>query len=217
MVFPVESEDRALRNILMMCQDHARLVVEIYRRVLVMIDNLVKHEHGGMQERIDEVQKIRTEAIEIKRGIMKELRSSRTLLFNREDFYRLIVKQSEVIDHAESVGVRLEAIGERNWKIPSQIGVGLADMADAAFDALVKLRESLISLGFNSERSLALAGELDELERKVDVLYRSLDLAIITSSGELPLILTLRDVSMKLEEMIDAAVEEADLIRILAL
>ena len=201
----------------MMCQDHARLVVEIYRRVLVMIDNLVKHEHGGMKERIAEVQKIRSEAIDIKRGIMKELRSSGTLLFNREDFYRLMVKQSEVIDHAESVGVRLEAIGERNWKIPSQIGVGLADMADAAFDALVKLRESLISLWFNSERSLALAGELDVLERKVDVLYRRLDLSIITSKGELPLILTLRDVSMKLEEMIDAAVEEADLIRILAL
>lgn len=217
MVFPVEREDRALRNILMMCQDHARLVVEIYRRVLVMIDNLVKHEHGGMQERIDEVQKIRSEAIEIKRGIMKELHSSGTLLFNREDLYRLITKQSEVIDHAESVGVRLENIGEKNWKIPSQIGVGLADMADAAFDALVKLRESLISIGFNSERSLALAGELDELERKVDILYRRLDLSIITSKGELPLILTLRDVSMKLEEMIDAAVEEADLIRILAL
>ena len=217
MVFPVESEDRALRNILMMCQDHARLVVETYRRVLVMIDNLVKHEHGGMKERLEEIQKIRSEAIEIKRGIMKELRSSGTILFNREDFYRLMVKQSEVIDHAESVGVRLEAIGERNWKIPAQIGVGLADMADAAFDALIKLRESLISLGFNSERSLALAGELDVLERKVDVLYRSLDLSIITSNGELPLILTLRDVSMKLEEMIDAAVEEADLIRILAL
>ena len=201
----------------MMCQDHARLVVEIYRRVLVMIDNLVKHEHGGMKERIDEVQKIRSEAIDIKRGIMKEIHSSGTLLFNREDLYRLITKQSVVIDNAESVGARLENIGEKNWKIPSQIGVGLADMADAAFDALVKLRESLISLGFNSERSLALAGELDELERKVDVLYRSLDLSIMTSQVELPLILTLRDVAMKLEEMVDAAVEEADLIRILAL
>ena len=217
MVFPVESEDRALRNILMMCQDHARLVVEIYRRVLVMIDNLVKHEHGGMQDRIKEVQKIRMEAIEIKRGIMKELHASGNLLFNREDLYRLITKQSEVVDHAESVGVRLEAIGERGWKIPSQVGVGLADMSDAAFDALVKLRESLISLGFNSERSVALTGELDELERKVDVLYRRLDISIITSKGELPLILTLRDVAMKLEEMIDSAVEEADLIRILAL
>jgi len=217
LVFPVESEDRALRNILMMCQDHARLVVEIYRRVLVMIDNLVKHEHSGMQDRIKEAQKIRMEAIEIKRGIMKELHASGNLLFNREDLYRLITKQSEVIDHAESVGVRLEAIGERGWKIPAQVGVGLADLSDAAFDALVKLRESLISLGFNSERSIALTSELDELERKVDVLYRRLDVSIITSKGELPLILTLRDVSMKLEEMIDAAVEEADLIRILAL
>lgn len=217
MVFPVESEDRALRNILMMCQDHARLVVEIYRKVLVMIDNLVKHENSGMGRRIEEIQKIRGEAIDIKRNILKELHASGNLLFNREDLYRLITKQSEVIDHAESVGVRLAAIGERNWKISSQVGVGLADMADAAFDALVKLRESLISLGFNSERSLALAGELDELERKVDLLYRGLDISIITSKIDLPLILTLRDVSMKLEEMIDAAVEEADLIRILAL
>ena len=217
MVFPVESEDRALRNILMICQDHARLVVEIYRRVLVMIDGLVKHEYGGIKESVDGVQKIRSEAITIKLAIIKELRSSRTLLFNREDFYRLVVKQSEVIDHAESVGVRIGAIGENNWKIPSQIGVNLLDLADAAFDALIKLRESLISLGFNSERSLVLTSELDELERKVDVLYRILDLSIITSQEELPLIFTLRDVSMKLEEMIDAAVEEADLIRILAL
>ncbi|MDP6458968.1 MAG: DUF47 family protein [Candidatus Bathyarchaeota archaeon] len=201
----------------MICQDHARLVVEIYRRVLVMIDDLVKHEHGGIKESVDEVQKIRSEAITIKLAIIKELRTSRTLLFNREDFYRLVVKQSEVIDHAESVGVRIGAIEENNWKIPSQIGVNLSELADAAFDALIKLRESLISLGFNSERSLVLTSELDELERKVDVLYRILDLSIITSQEELPLIFILRDVSMKLEEMIDAAVEEADLIRILAL
>lgn len=217
MVFPVESEDRALRNILMMCQDHARLVVEIYRKVLVMIDKLVKHQTGGMKESIDEIQEIQTESIRIKRNIMKELHETGSMLFNREDLYRLIVKQSEVIDHAESVGVRLWAIGERDWKIPSQAGVGLIDIADAAFDALVKLRESLLSLGFNSERSMALTREVDELERKVDLLYRELDLNIITSNGELPLILILRDVSMKLEEMIDAAVEEADLIRILAL
>jgi uncharacterized protein Yka (UPF0111/DUF47 family) len=217
LVFPVESEDRALRNILMMCQDHARLVVEIYRKVLVMIDKLVKYQTGGMKESIDEIQEIQTESIRIKRNIMKELHETGSMLFNREDLYRLIVKQSEVIDHAESVGVRLWAIGEREWKIPSQAGVGLIDIADAAFDALVKLRESLLSLGFNSERSMALTREVDELERKVDLLYRELDLNIITSDGELPLILILRDVSMKLEEMIDAAVEEADLIRILAL
>jgi uncharacterized protein Yka (UPF0111/DUF47 family) len=90
-------------------------------------------------------------------------------------------------------------------------------MADAAFDTLIKLRESLISLGFNSERSILLTDEVDECERRVDSLHRRLDMEIVSSDAELPLILTLRDVSTKLEEIVDQAAAEADLIRILAL
>jgi len=216
MVFPVESEDRTLRNILMMCQDHARLVVEIYRKVLLMIDKLVKGDtdiHGALVD----IEKIQQESIQIKRNIMKELHESGSLLFNREDLYRLISTASIVIDHIESVGVLLAAIGERKWKIPSNLGVGLIEMSDSAFDTLVKLRESLISLGFNSERSLQLTAEVDEGERKVDGIHRRLDLDIVTSKADLPLILTLRDVANKLETVVDRTSDEADLIRILAL
>jgi uncharacterized protein Yka (UPF0111/DUF47 family) len=201
MVFPVESEDRALRNLLMMCQDHARLVVEVYRKVLVMIDALVKGENDDMRKMLD----------------VKELHESGSILFNREDLYRLISKAGEVNDLIEAIGVRLWAIGEKKWTIPSNIGVGIVEMADAAFDTLVKLRESLISLGFNSERSLQLTNEVDEGERKVDSIHRRLDLDIVTSKAEIPLILTIRDVSTHLEEMVDTAAAEADLIRILAL
>ncbi|MFB0557476.1 MAG: DUF47 domain-containing protein [Candidatus Bathyarchaeia archaeon] len=217
MVFPIESEDRALRNLLMMCQDHARLSVEIYRKVLVMIDALVKGESGGMRKMLDDVERIHRESRDIKRSIMKELHESGSILFNREDLYRLVSKAGEVNDFIEAIGVRLWAIGEKGWRIPSNLGVGLVEMADAAFETLVKLRESLISLGFNSERSLQLTGEVDEGERKVDSIHRRLDLDIITSKVELPLILTLRDVSTHIEEMVDIAAAEADLIRILAL
>jgi uncharacterized protein Yka (UPF0111/DUF47 family) len=217
MVFPVESEDRALRNLLMMCQDHARLVVEVYRKVLMMIDTLVKGETGGMRSMLDDVERIHMESREVKRAIMKELHESGSILFNREDLFRLISKASEVNDYIESIGVRLWAIGEKEWTIPSHIGVGLVEMADAAFDTLVKLRESLISLGFNSERSLQLTSEVDDGERKVDSIHRRLDMDIVTSEAEIPLILTLREVSTHLEEMVDVAAAEADLIRILAL
>ncbi len=217
MVFPIESEDRALRNLLMMCQDHARLSVEIYRKVLVMIDALVKGESGGMRKMLDDVERIHRESRDIKRSIMKELHESGSILFNREDLYRLVSKAGEVNDFIEAIGVRLWAIGEKGWRIPSNLGVGLVEMADAAFETLVKLRESLISLGFNSERSLQLTGEVDEGERKVDSIHRRLDLDIITSKVELPLILILRDVSTHIEEMVDIAAAEADLIRILAL
>lgn len=217
MVFPVESEDRALRNLLMMCQDHARLVVEIYRKVLMMIDSLVKGENSNIGNLLKEIESIQLESLKIKRNIMKELHESGSVLFNREDLYRLISKAGEVIDLIESTGVLLTAIGERKWTIPSNLGSGLLEMADAAFDTLIKARESLISLGFNSERSLQLTGEVDEGERRVDTLHRKLDLEIVTSKADFPLILTLRDVSTKLEEMVDRTADEADLIRILAL
>jgi len=217
MVFPVESEDRTLRNILMMCQDHARLVVEIYRKVLMMIDTLVKGETANIEEALTQVERIQVESIAIKRNIMKELHESGSLLFNREDLYRLISTAAIVIDHIESVAVLLAAIGSRKWRIPSNIGVSLVEMGDAAFDTLIKLRESLISLGFNSERSLQLTAEVDEGERKVDSIHRKLDLDIVTSSAELPLVLTLRDVANKLETVVDRTADEADLIRILAL
>lgn len=217
MVFPVESEDRALRSLLMLCQDHARLVVEVYRKVLVMIDALVKGENDDMRKMLDEVERLHAESRKIQRSIMKELHESGSILFNREDFYRLISKAGEVNDYIEAIGVRLWAIGEKKWTIPSNIGVGIIEMADAAFDTLVKLRESLISLGFNSERSLQLTNEVDEGERKVDSIHRRLDMDIVTSKAEFPLILIIRDVSTHLEEMVDIAAAEADLIRILAL
>lgn len=217
MVFPVESEDRTLRNLLMMCQDHARLVVEIYRKVLTMIDKLVKGESEGLESSMAEIEKIQMNSLEIKRNIMKELHESGSVLFNREDLYRLISEAGEIIDLIEAIGVRLSAIGENNWVIPSNIGVGLVNMADAAFDTLVKMRESLISLGFNSERSVQLTNEVDEGERRVDSVYRKLDLDIITSNVDLPLIFVLRDVVTRLEEMVDRTADEADLIRILAL
>ncbi len=217
MVFPVESEDRALRNLLMLCQDHARLVVEVYRKVLVMIDALVKGENDDMRKMLDEVEKLHAESRKIQLTILKELHESGSILFNREDLYRLISKAGEVNDLIEAIGVRLWAIGEKKWTIPSNIGVGIVEMADAAFDTLVKLRESLISLGFNSERSLQLTNEVDEGERKVDSIHRRLDMDIVTSKADFPLILIIRDVSTHLEEMVDTAAAEADLIRILAL
>ena len=217
MVFPVESEDRTLRNMLMMCQDHARLVVEIYRKVLTMIDGLVKGETDNLESSLSDIQKIQLESLEIKRNIMKELHESGSVLFNREDLYRLISMAGEIIDLIEGIGVRLSAIGENKWFIPSQLGVGLVDMADAAFDTLVKMRESLISLGFNSERSVQLTSEVDDGERRVDAIHRKLDIDIVTSNAEFPLILILRDVVTRLEEMVDKTTDEADLVRILAL
>lgn len=217
MVFPVESEDRTMRNLLMLCQDHARLVVEIFRKVLVMIDALVKEDATGLPGSLEEIEKLHQESLEVKRTLLKELHEIGGMLINREDLYRLITKSSKMVDHIKGIGVRLWEIGEKEWEIPEKAGEGLVKMAGVSFEFLTKLRQSLMSLGFNSEQALVLARQVDEGEREMDSLFRAVDLDIMTSSSEIPVILILRDVAEMLDNVIDMAAEAADLIRILAL
>lgn len=217
MVFPLENEDRTMRNLLMLCQDHTRLVVEVFRKVLVMIDYIINNDIGKLEGSLEEIEKLQSDSLDIKWSMMKELHSSGGVLVNPEGFYRLISKSGEMMDHIKGIGIRLWQIGKKNWKIPLKIGEGLVFMADVAFETLTKLRESVISLGFNSDRAIVLAREVDDRERKVDALYRELDLEIITSENDLPIVLILRDITSMIENIVDMADEEADIIRILAL
>lgn len=217
MVFPVESEDRTTRNLLMLCQDHTRLVVEILRKALAMIDALTRGEVKPLHVMISEIEKMHAESEKVKMTTMKELHGVGSVLVDREDFYRLISKSSELTDYMEEISFRILGIGDKKWRIPKDVGEGLIGISGASFETLTKLRESLLSLGFNSERAVVLARDVDESERKVDSIYRELDFSIINSKMELPLILILRDVARMMEEMVDAAKEEADLIRIIAL
>ncbi|MBS7638837.1 DUF47 family protein [Candidatus Bathyarchaeota archaeon] len=217
MVLPLEGEERTLRNLVMICQDHSRLVVEIYRKMLQMIDDLVKGELERLGNTMDEVESLHAKALEVRMNVMRELHETGGVLINREEFYRLISKSSELTDYIEEICVRIYQIGERRWRIPKNVGEGLMRLAEATFQALTKLRESLISLGFNPERATVLAKDVDEIERNVDSIYRDLSIMIITSDMGLPLLLILKDIAEELEFLTDAAKDEADIIRILAL
>ena len=217
MIFPVESENRTMRNLLMLSQDHSRLIVEGFRRILVMIENLVKDDVTELRERLEEIERLHDESLETRRTMMQELHETGGMLINKEDLYRLFSKSGEEMDHMKGIGVRLWEIGEQRWKVPKEAGDGLVRMAEAAFETLTKLRESLMSLRFDSEKAMLLTRQVEEGERKVDTIYREVDLKIITSKSELPLILILRDVAQMIENVTDKANEEADLISIIAL
>ncbi len=217
MVLPLEREDRALRNIVMLCQDHSRIVVEIYRKLLQMVEGLVNGEVERLDSLMRELRGLHARARDVGMNVMKELHETGGALLNREEFYRLIGKSSELTDYIEEMGFRIYQIGERRWRIPRPIGEGLLRLAEAALQGLTRLRESLIGLGFNSERATALAKEVEEIEREVDSIYREVSIEIVTSDMELPLLLILKDIAEEMELLIDAAKDAASIIRILAL
>lgn len=216
MVFPVESEDRTMRNLLMLCQDNARLIVEAFRKILAITDALVKKE-GIAAGYTDDIQSIMKESSDIKATLIKELHEIGGVLVSREDFFRLISTFGDIMDHIHSVGQRLYEMEKRGWKIPDGVAEQLTEVADLAFDSLLKLREAMMSLGFNSEKSIGFTKEIDDLERKVDTVHVKIEMDIIDSGAEIATIIMLKDTVNQIEELVDTVRDASDLIRIIAL
>ena len=216
MVFPVESEDRTMRNLLMLCQDNARLLVEAFRKILTITDALVKKE-GNAAGVTDDIQSIMKESSTIKAALIKELNEIGGVLVSREDFFRLISSFGDIMDHINSVGQRLYEMEKRGWKVPEGVAEQLTEVADLAFDALLKLREAIMSLGFNSEKAINFSTEIDEIERKVDTVHVKVEMDIVASDAGFPTIIMLKDTVNQLEELVDSVRDASDLIRIIAL
>ena len=216
MVFPIESEDRTMRNLLMLCQDNARLIVEAFRKILAITDALVKKE-GIAAGYTDDIKTIMKETSDIKTTLIKELHEIGGVLVSREDFFRLISTFGDMMDHINSIGQRLSAMEERGWVIPEGVAEQLTEVADLAFDSLLKLREAMMSLGFNSEKSIGFTREIDEIERQVDSLHVKVEMDIIGSDAGIATIIMLKDTVNQMEELVDTVRDASDLIRIIAL
>lgn len=216
MVFPIESEDRTMRNLLMLCQDHARLIVEAYRKVLAITDNLTNEEKkaSGFME---DINSIVNESIDIRGTLIRELHEIGGVLVSREDFFRLISKFGDIMDHINSIGARFAEMEKRNWLVSEDIANQLNSLNDKAFDTLIKLREAVMSLGFNSEKSIGFTKEIDNLEKIIDQEYMKTEMTVITSDLDLPIILILKDNISMIESLVDSVRDASDLIRIIAL
>jgi uncharacterized protein Yka (UPF0111/DUF47 family) len=217
MVFPIESEDRTLRNLLMLCQDNARLVVEAYRKSLIIFDHLTKGKPMGGGDPLVDIHKVIDDSNRVKTSTIKELSEIGGILVSRDDFLRLSSSFSGMMDSIEVITMRLVEIKARDWKLSESQAKGMGNMSDLSFDALVKLRDSIMSLGFNSEKATSFAKDIDEIEKKLDLLYIKVDLDIVTSKRDIAYILILRDVARELERLGDKVHEASDLVRILAL
>jgi predicted phosphate transport protein (TIGR00153 family) len=200
----------------MLCQDNARLLVEAFRKILAITDALVKKE-GNAAGVTDDIQSIMKESSAIKATLIKELNEIGGVLVSREDFFRLISSFGDIMDHINSVGQRLWEMEKRGWEVPEGVAEQVTEVADLAFDALLKLREAIMSLGFNSEKAIGFSAEIDEIERKVDTVHVKVEMDIVASDAGFPTIIMLKDTVNQLEELVDTVRDASDLIRIIAL
>jgi len=215
--FPVETEATIRRRILDICREQTRNVVEITRELALMTDSVgdgktkdAKDHYGNMLKILDEFETTR-------KKLLEEVASFGTLLGSREDFIRLIFRVGEIADYAQGIGFRLSAVVDKSWKMDKKYMKRLSDLIALVLDEMSKIRETMMSLGFNPTKAMDLSRTVEDTERKVDTAYRSFDLEVLDEKMPLRNILMMRDLSAQMENMADLGVDVVDLIRVIAL
>ena len=217
MTFPVETEATIRRRILDICREQTRNVVEITRELALMTDSVGDGKTKDAKDHYGNMLKILDEFETTKKKLLEEVASFGTLLGSREDFIRLIFRVGEIADYAQGIGFRLSAVVDKSWKMDKKYMRRLSDLIALVLDEMSKIRETMMSLGFNPTKAMDLSRTVEDTERKVDTAYRSFDLEVLDEKMPLRNILMMRDLSAQMENMADLGVDVVDLIRVIAL
>lgn len=217
MVFPVETEERVKRQALSVSRDHLRAVVDTSRKISQLVTIFVDGDKKVAQEMCEDIKKSRHSVDATRRIVSRELTEIGAILMNREDFLRFTNLTSEIADYCEGTSFRLLQIMERGWDVPTKIKEDLIKLSDGVFDTISKLRETVMTLNYGASKVQEKAREVDDAERRVDDIYRQLEVEIIDSEMDLPPMFLLLNVVQHLEDAADKAKDASDAARILAL
>jgi len=216
LVLPAETEERVKRRALNVCQDNLRKVLELARKTPRMVEHFAKGDKEMARQLFNEIRNGEEEVIKARRMVSQELAEIGAILMSREDFLRFTNLTSEIADFSEGIAFRLVEIMEHNWSVPGDIKKDLLALSEAVFDSVLKLRETMMVLSYGSAKTLEKAKDVEIAERTVDDLYRGLEIKILSSKLDLPVLFLLRDVLQLLEDSADKAEDAADVARVLS-
>ena len=216
MVLPAETEQRVKRRALNVCQDNLRKVLALTRKSPRLVEQFVKGDKGMARQLYAEIRKDEEEVINARRIVSKELAEIGAILVSREDFLRFTNLTSEIADFSEGIAFRLIEIMEHNWRVSGDIKTGLLKLSGAVLETVLMLRETMMVLSYGPAKTLEKATDVEIAERIVDDLYRELEIKVLSSKLDLPVLLLLKDVLQLLEDSADKAEDAADVARVLS-
>jgi predicted phosphate transport protein (TIGR00153 family) len=216
LVLPAETEQRVKRRALSACQDNLRKVVDVTRKIPQIIEYFSNGDKELARQLFSEIRKGEEDVLKARRMVSQELAEIGAILISREDFLRFTNLSSEIADFSEGIAYYLIEIIKHNWKVPDDIKKDLLKLSEAVFDAVLKLRETMMVLSYGSAKTLEKAKDVEIAERTVDDLYRTLSIRVLSSKLDLPVLLLLRDILQLLENSADKAEDAADTVRILS-
>ncbi|MEM3571907.1 MAG: hypothetical protein QW589_08290, partial [Candidatus Bathyarchaeia archaeon] len=161
MTFPSDTEATVKRRILNICQDHARIMLEISRELSLMFDSLLKKDAKEFKEHNENMHKLINDSSKLKTALLEEVALVGSLLISREEFLHLIFTVDEIADYAEAIVFRLNGLMEKKWKVDKKYIKKISELMTMILEEMEKMRETMISLSFNPSKAIELSKSVE--------------------------------------------------------
>ena len=218
MTLPRDREEEYCARLLSLLQDQIRKVMEMFRSVLLTIEDVMNEVPlKDIEAKYDAILKLDEEERNIRRMIEKDIANIGALLTSKEDFIRLMNSLDKIADTSEGIAYRLVSLVKMKFKINKDIFKGVLQLGEAVHSILGKLREALLSVAFDSETFMKKVAEIDNAEREIDDIYRNLSLLILQSDMKVGHMFLIREIVSLLEDIADKAEESVETLRTLSL
>jgi len=201
------------RKVLDMYQDHIRKVVTAVKELALMVEDWINNEWSTIGKRLEKISSLEKEADEIKRALLDEVSKAATLI-QREDLMRLSLIADEIADYADATSFRLSHL--RDWRPQGKLANMFRELVEWVVNSVEKFRESVFMLPQNAEKAIKIAEEVDESERKVDILQRTIVNTLYNLELDAKTLIKVIDFVEHIEEIADLAEDAADAVRIVA-
>ncbi|MCS7110261.1 MAG: DUF47 family protein [Candidatus Caldarchaeum sp.] len=194
-----------------------RSILEILRKTTLMLEMISKDtDFKKVEEAYLDILKADEAAKNWRRLVEKEVSDIGAILTNREDFIRLVNCIDKVADISEGVAFRILSLYKSKMKIDKDVLSEVLKLGDLVLQTVTKLREALLAVTLNSETFYQKVKETEEHERKVDDLYRNIDLTILMADMKVGQLLLIREIVSMLEDIADKAEEAVENLRVLS-
>ena len=102
-------------------------------------------------------------------------------------------------------------------KLGKELNEKILELGNTVLMTLLRLREAILAITLNADTFLQKIRETEEFEKKVDEIYRSLDLSLLQSQLKISHLLLSREIVSMLEEIADRSEGVVDALRVLSL
>ena len=193
-----------------------RRVLDATRVLLEEFNGLQKGDRQLVSSSLERVRQAEGDVMTLRAALIRELSQVGTLLVNREDLLRAAFAVEDIFGHINGVAFKLSQLPKssaRNKKYRDAITLLLGLLVDGTS----KLNESIRALSINSDQSIQMAAQVQQIESSIDNEYREAVATVMKTATNVKELITVKEVVESIEDCADAMLDAADAGTILAL